>query len=165
MPNQNDIFCNLIVENRSKLYRMAKSILSNDADAEDAVSETTYKAFANFNKLKNIESFKPWVMKILINESYSIANKKKKFVPLENDIIVDDNDSKIVDTLELWEAVQLLNDDFKTVTILFYYEDLSIKEISKILSIPIGTVNSRLNRSRQKLKEIFLKEGDEINEK
>ena len=62
------------------------------------------------------------------------------------------------------KELQLLNDEFRTVTILFYYEDMKIKEISKILKIPIGTVNSRLNRSRKKLKEIFIQEGVESYE-
>lgn len=164
MTEQKEIFCNLIMGYRSKLFRMAKSILRNDIDAEDAVSETTYKAFANFNKLRNVESFRPWVMKILINESYTIANKRKIFTALDDDIMVSNKDSELIDAIVLWDAVQLLSNDFKTITILFYYENMSIKEISKILNIPQGTVNSRLNRSRKKLKEIFVKEGAEINE-
>lgn len=73
--------CNLIREYRLGLFRVAKGILSNDADAEDAVSETTCKAFANLDQLRNFASFKPWVMKILVNEAYAIANKRKRFAP------------------------------------------------------------------------------------
>jgi RNA polymerase sigma-70 factor (ECF subfamily) len=138
---------------------MANGILKNNMDAEDAVSETTCKAFVNFSKLRNSEKFKPWIMKILINEAYAIANKRKGFTPLDEDISVENNDAEIIDTIILWDAVQALSDDYRIVTILFYYEDMCIKEISKILNIPEGTVNSRLNRSRQQLKKFFMKEG------
>jgi len=156
---KNNILSNLIIENRPRLYRIAINILKNYIDAEDAVSEATCKAYENFHKLKDIEKFKPWIIKILINEAYSISNKRKKYVPLNDEIIVNNSDSEIIDNIILWDAVQTLDENFRVVAILFYYENMSIKEISKALTIPEGTVNSRLNRTRQKLKNIFLKEG------
>jgi len=156
-------FCSLIREYRLGLFRVAKGILRNDTDAEDAVSETTCKAFANLDKLRNFESFKPWVMKILVNEAYTMANKRKRTEPLD-DIAVEDNNSEAIESHELWDAVQHLSLEFRTVTILFYYEDISIKEISKILNLPQGTVNSRLNRSREKLRSILKSNGGRINE-
>lgn len=154
------IFCKLIIEYRPMLYRMSFGILKNCMDAEDAVSEATYKAYVNFHKLKDINKFKPWIIKILINESYKIAKKRKKYVKLNEDIVVDNNNIDIIDTIVLWNAINTLGKNFRIVTIMFYYEDMSIKEISKILNIPEGTVNSRLNRSRDKLKKILLKEGE-----
>jgi RNA polymerase sigma-70 factor (ECF subfamily) len=154
MTEQHEKFCSLLREYRPGLFRLAKGILKNDADAEDAVSETIYKAFSNIDKLRNFESFKPWIMKILVNEAYTIAKKRKKTEPLDY-IEIAANDSVTIETHELWNAVQALGDEFKAVTILFYYEDMSIKEISKILNLPKGTVNSRLNRSREKLRLIL----------
>jgi len=154
MTEQQENFCSLLREYRLGLFRLAKGILENDADTEDAVSETIYKAFANFDKLRSFESFKPWIMKILVNEAYTIAKKRKKTEPLDY-IEIAANDSKAIETHELWDAVQALSDEFRAVTILFYYEDMSIKEISKILNLPKGTVNSRLNRSREKLRLIL----------
>ncbi len=155
----NQILSILIVEYRQMLFRIAYRILKNNADAEDAVSETTCKAFANFHKLKNVDKFKPWVIRILINESYVIAKKRKKYIPLDEEMVVENNETEIVDNLFLSDAFMSLNQDFRLVAILFYYENMSIKEISSILKIPVGTVNSRLNRSRQKLKDYFIKEG------
>lgn len=162
---KNKLFCDLITEYRPRLYRIAKGILKNEVDAEDAVSETTYKAYAKFNKLRNLESFKSWIIKILVHESYAISNKRRSIEYLDNIFIENNNSySENINSFILWDAVQLLNDEFRTVTILFYYEDMKIKDISKILKIPIGTVNSRLNRSRKKLKEIFIQEGVESYE-
>ncbi len=97
-------------------------------------------------------------MKILVNEAHSIARKRKATVPLE-DMPVESGNSDMLESYELRDAVRQLSAEFRTVTILFYYEDMSIREISKILNLPQGTVNSRLNRSREKLKTIFTSMG------
>lgn len=154
MKEPHEKYCSLIKEYRPGLFRIAKGILRNDTDAEDAVSETTCKSFASFHKLRSLESFRPWVMKILVNEAYRIARKRKITEPLDN---VSDESSNLdlLESHELWDAIQHLTVEFRTVTILFYYEDMSIKEISKILNLPEGTINSRLNRSREKLKNIL----------
>ena len=95
-------------------------------------------------------------MKILVNESYTLLRKKPPTQPLADDI--PDNAAMAASTVEsmaLWNAVELLSDEFRTVTVLFYYENLSIREISSILRIPVGTVNSRLSRARNKLKTLL----------
>lgn len=153
----NEYFCSNISEYKLNMFRLAKSILHNDADSEDAVSETILKAYDKLYTLKKLESFKPWIMRILVNESYSLSNHRKRVVYL-NEVEVKEevfeNDNK-----ELWSIVEKLDADFRIVTILFYYEDLSIKEISKALKLPIGTVKSRLSRARNKLKEKLNNEG------
>ncbi len=73
-------------------------------------------------------------------------------------MIGDSGIDKAFDTLILWDAVNKLNEKYRVVTILFYYENMSIKDIGKILRIPTGTVNSRLNRSRSLLKQYFMNE-------
>lgn len=158
MTEQHEKFCSLMQEYRSRLFRVAKGILRNETDAEDAVSETTCKAFANLYKLRSFDSFKPWVIKILVNEAYGIARKRKRTESLD-DISDESGNSYMFESHGLWDAVQHLSAEFRTVTVLFYYEDMSIKEISKILNLPQGTVNSRLNRSREKLKR-FLQETE-----
>jgi RNA polymerase sigma factor, sigma-70 family len=158
--DENKMFENLVLEYRTRLFRIAMGILQSNADAEDAVSEAIYKAFINFSRLKNISSFKPWIIKILVNESYNIINKRKRLVELDESMIVQDDIAAIVDTLVLWNAINLLKEDYRIVVILFYYEEMSIKEIGKILKIPTGTVNSRLNRSRLKLKQYLLMKGE-----
>jgi RNA polymerase sigma-70 factor, ECF subfamily len=163
MTELQEKFCNLIRENRVGLFRIAMGILRNNNDAEDAVSETTCKAFANFHKLRNFESFKPWIIKILVNEAYAITKKRKSFEALI-DIAAEGIDTAALDSHELWDAVQLLNAEFRNVTIVFYYEDMSIKDISRILNLPQGTVNSRLNRSREKLRSTLVSNGGYINE-
>ena len=57
--------------------------------------------------------------------------------------------------LDLKESINNLDSDLKIIVILYYYEDMSIKDISESLNIPQGTIKSRLSRSRKKLKEIL----------
>ncbi len=155
--DKNEIFCLNISEYKFNMFRLAKSILHNDTDAEDAVSETILKAYDKLHTLKNMDSFKPWLIRILVNESYSLSNRRKKVVYLDE---VEFTEKTYIDNnKELWNVVGKLDEDFRTVTILFYYEDLSIKEIGKVLNLPTGTVKSRLSRARNKLKEILNNEG------
>ena len=57
--------------------------------------------------------------------------------------------------LDLKESINNLDSDLKIIVILYYYEDMSIKDISESLNIPQGTIKSRLSRARKKLKEIL----------
>lgn len=149
-------FVYLIEENKVSLYRLAKSILKNDVEVDDAISEAILKAYKNKNKLKNKESFKSWIMRIVANECYNLIRKNNRFDLRDN-----------LDTLNLVhtdkeyyglrEIIDDLSEEFSSVLVLFYYEDMSIKDISKVLQISEGTVKSRLNRAKSKLK-VLLKE-------
>ena len=92
-------------------------------------------------------------MKIVVHESYRIARKRGRTDYLEDspgtEIPTEDSH------YELWDLVNTLDEEFRVVTILFYYEDLSLKEIGMILDIPVGTVKSRLTRARAKLKHLI----------
>lgn len=149
-------FVNLVEENKVSLYRLARSILKNDVEVDDAISEAILKAYKNKNKLKNKESFKSWMMRIVANECYNLIRKNNRFDLRDN-----------LDTLNLVhtdkeycglrEIIDDLSEEFSSVLVLFYYEDMSIKDISKVLQISEGTVKSRLNRAKSKLK-VLLKE-------
>ena len=162
ISKEKEQFCTYIALYRLNMFRLAKSILHNDSDAEDASSEAVLKAYHNLNTLKSFASFKPWIFKIVINEAYSIANRRKRMVYIE-DLEVEDLKETVTkdlkDVSELWSVVNNLDEEFRTITLLFYYEDMSIKDISKTLEMPTGTVKSRLARARQKLKVLLANEG------
>ncbi|WP_373899404.1 RNA polymerase sigma factor [Haloimpatiens sp. FM7315] len=149
-----ETFVDLVSQNKISLYRIAMSILKNEANVEDAISETIYKSYNNFYKLKDVNSFKPWIMKILVNECYSII-KKNKNIKLIDDFSIYNNSYEDSHDTGLMEYVNRLEEPFKAVVILFYYDDLSIKSISNILNISEGTVKSRLSRSKAKLKNMI----------
>ena len=155
----------IILENMQTLYRVAFGILKNDDEIYDAISATTVKVFENIHTLKKEEYVKTWITRILINECYKICNKNKKIIYLENvqqkNLVHNDTHEE----LEFKNLIRNLNDELKEIVILYYFEDFSIKEISKIIKIPEGTVKTRLSIARKKLEETILnenkKKGDE----
>ena len=146
-------FERLVIENQLSMYRFAMSILKNSNDAEDAVSETVLTAYEHLSSLKKSDSFKAWIMTILVNVSKKMLRKKKRVV-LYDDLGLFEK-STDEGSCEMWEAVLTLNAKYAKVVILYYYEGFSTREIARILHIPEGTVKSRLSRARSKLQQII----------
>lgn len=149
----------IILENMQTLYRVAFGILKNDDEIYDAISSTTLIVFEKIHTLKKEEYLKTWMVRILINECYKIYNQNKKIIRLES---VEQRKLSYNDTyedLEIRNLIKNLNKDLREIVILYYIEDFSIKEISKILKIPEGTVKTRLYRARKELEPILLKEN------
>lgn len=153
-----EAFVSLIRACQQSLYVIARSILKNDDDCADAMQEAIAKAFSNIHTLKEPAYFKTWLIRILINECNSILRKKKKVYPTPYDMR---KTSYIGDyeQIELFEVINELDEQLQMIVTLFYIEDLSIKEISKVLDISVGTVKSRLYRARKQLSELVLREG------
>lgn len=147
-----EAFIELINENRLNIYRVAKGILKNEYDIEDAIQNTVIKAFEKISNLKNDDLFRTWIIRILINECNDILRKNKRVVPLEDNIEKEKYDDKY-ENMDLTNAVSSLNEDLRNITVLYYFEDMSTVEIAKLLGIPEGTVRSRLSRAREKLRE------------
>lgn len=143
----------LILANQSGMYRLAYSILGNEADAQDAVGESIVRAFENRKNLKKKNSAKSWLMKILVNVSRSaVAKKQRLFLTAEPERY---SETMVFQDDELWSLIMELQEEFRTVIILYYYERLTTKEISKMLGMPEGTVKTWLSRGRKKLAKIL----------
>ncbi|KJF26880.1 hypothetical protein TZ02_10750 [Clostridium aceticum] len=147
-------FSILFKEYYNTSYRISRSILKNDSDIEDALQEAAIKAYKNIIKLKDADLFKPWFIRIVINESYNVL-KRKTHLPLDTLINCTSIPNEICNDIDIKNAILNLDDDLRLVTVLYYYEDLSIKSISKLLNIPEGTVKSRLYRARNSLYDIL----------
>jgi RNA polymerase sigma-70 factor (ECF subfamily) len=149
-----EAFSRLMLKYNDSMYRIATSILNNKQDIEDAYQNTIIKCYKGIANLRSECYFKTWLIRILINECNNIIKTHKRIIPMEeirNDSVVTHNSY----SLELTDAVNHLEDSLRIVTLLFYYEDLSQKDIAKALGIPEGTVSSRLSRARSKLYEIL----------
>lgn len=142
----------LILENQEYLYRLAFSYMKNDADAQDAVGEAIVTAYEHRYTLIKKESAKSWLIKILINQCITMLRKQKK----ELSIQLPAETYSPFQFDELWLIVMELPDNLRSIVVLYYYEQFTTKEISKILKIAEGTVKSRLSRAREQL-YIFLK--------
>lgn len=143
-----------------QLYRIGRTLLNNDEDIGDAMQETVLKVFKGIANINKLESFKSWIFKIMINECNNILRSKKKFSIFtklfKEESYVDEYD---FENEPVMKGIKSLKEDFKKVIILYYYEDLSVKDIAEILEISEGTVKSRLSRARGKLSEILKSRG------
>lgn len=147
----NETFAKLIREYTPNLYRLAFGILHNREDAEDAVSESVLKAYEKLHTLRKKESFRSWIMQITANEAKRIYGRNKKSAPVEN---MEEYMPQFQDEYhELWDVVMKLDIVYREAIILYFYEQLSIKEIGEVLHVPEGTVKSRLSRGKKQLKE------------
>lgn len=148
----------LILNSERQLYSVAKTILINDQDCADAIQETIVKAFSKIGTLRNDKYAKTWLIRILINECYTLLRKSSKLVSLEgmSEMTEIETDQR-TDYSDLYRAVNSL----KEAVILYYIEDFNIKEIAQILEITEGAVQKRLARARGKLKR-NLQESEEL---
>lgn len=161
--NKEQNFTKLIEENKLRFYKTAKIILKNDDDIYDALQEALISIYQNYDQLKNIEYFSTWATRIVINKCYDLLRKNKNnIIPIDeniaNDIKVAQYDEYEIDKYGIKKAMEYLNEDLKLITILYYYDNYSIKEISQIIDIPEGTVKSRLSKAREILKQKLVKE-------
>ena len=156
-------FTKLIEENKLRFYKTAKTILKNDDAVYDALQDALISIYQNYEQLKNEEYFSTWATRIVINKCYDLLRKNKNNVipideDIENDVKVAKYDEYEIDKYGIKKAMEYLNEDLKLITILYYYDNYSIKEIAKIVDVPEGTVKSRLSKAREILKQKLEKE-------
>lgn len=150
-----DAFMSLIDINITAYYRVAKGILSSEEDIKDAIQNTIIIIYNKLYTLKNIKLFKTWSIRILINQCNKIYNTNKKLIKIDKIEKSPTNSIDLDSKIDLYNAISKLPNEIRIPTILFYFDDLSYKEISDILSIPEGTVKSRVFRAKEKLYKIL----------
>lgn len=144
-------FCDSIYLYKKDFYILASTILKNSADAEDAVSNAILKGFENLDQLKDSRKFKQWMLMITKNEALKL--KKKRF-DLPGDEMMETLIKPTQDHYdELWDVIQKMKEEYRLAIVLFYYGNLSIRDIADILNLPAGTVKSRLSRGKEQLKQ------------
>lgn len=159
-----ETFESLIVTVKTKMYKTAIAILKNDEDACDAIQEALLSAYKSFDKLENKKYFSTWIIRILLNKCYDLINTKRKVTYLNQKMEVSETDRyydfySVESNVE--KVLNLIDSDLKVIAVLYYYDEFSVKEISELLSIPEGTVKSRLSRAREKLYVLLKKEEGE----
>lgn len=151
-------FMDLVDNMKLQLYRTALIKLGNEHDALDAVQEALYKAFSSIKNLREINFFKTWLIRILINECYNIQQYKRKVVPLDDTVHSSEHhhENNSAEILDIQNLTNKLDDIYKEVIDLRYNHDIKFDDIAALLDIPVGTVKSRLNRAHKLLREQLL---------
>lgn len=146
-------FIELIKRCEQSMYKTAWVYLKNDQDVADAIQETILTCFEKIHTLREPKYFKTWMIRILINNCNKILKKQTGFYELEN--LEQGSYDNEIETFEWQEILLGLEESSRIIVQLFYYEELSIKEIADILKMNKNTVTTKLSRARKKLRDFL----------
>lgn len=153
---------------RDSAYFIALSITKNEQDALDIMQDSYIKAFKGIATLNAPELFDNWIGRIVANTSKNYIKKKKPilFADMSEDAYAEWNEEELnkdylphesVDTKEtsrlLMEIINELSEDKRLCVLMYYYQDMSVKEISEALELPTSTVKYKLLSARAEIKK------------
>lgn len=154
MDRKETIISELLTNQYAYFYRIAYSYVRNEADAQDIVQESAYKAVCYSGKLKQPEYAQTWITRIVINEALSFLRKhKQELLPFEAELeVAAEADVSKEEALDLKEAVEKLPPEEKTLIILRFFEDMKLEQIAEVCGEGLSTIKSRLYRTLKKLR-------------
>lgn len=154
-----------ILAYQETMYRVAKSILGNDADCADAIGEAIVKAFSRLDMLRQDKYVKTWLVRIVINECYTLLRRQQRVVALDDYMTeTQPAPAESEDYSDLYQAVSRLPEPMRLCICLYYLEGYSVRETAKILDITETAVRKRLARAREKLRLELAPKEEEANE-
>jgi RNA polymerase sigma-70 factor (ECF subfamily) len=165
-----DAYAALMRSNNQRLYRLARGILRNEAEAEDAVQETYTRAFMHLDGFKGDSSLATWLSRIVINEALGRLRRRRPTVDIDD--VAETLESAAEETLQLRQvptpeqsmarreircaierAIDALPAPFRGVFVMRVLEQMSTEETAACLGIQPATVKSRLHRANKLLRE------------
>lgn len=154
----------IIHEFYQPVYRYAFRLTGSAADAEDLVQETFLMACTRGDQLRDESKVGPWLFGILRGCVGKYFRRRRPTAAGTLDLDLDGfpavRADEPIDEQELRSALAELPDDFRTVLLMFYFEELTYQEIANALELPIGTVMSRLARAKTHLRRRIHWEDD-----
>jgi RNA polymerase sigma-70 factor, ECF subfamily len=146
----------LVEQHYELVYRMAYRLSGSAADAEDLTQQVFLKACAKCDQIRNPQAVRSWLLTILRHVWLRICTRPagRKWVSFESlpEPAAEVLDEAEFEPQELQAAIDELPPEFRIPLVLFYFEDLSYKDIAERLEAPIGTVMSRLSRAKAYLR-------------
>lgn len=156
MKRPEDEFEQVMMPHARSLLRFALRLTRDSFSAEDLVQETLLLAWRGFRRFERGTNARAWLFRILIN-AFNAQNRKSRSSS-QTLILTPDTcvvPSSALESLEVLQALDRLGTDQRTVLLLAVVEGFTCREIANILTIPIGTVMSRLSRARESLGELL----------
>ena len=160
-------FREIMQRNSRRLFRVARSVVRDEAEAEDVVQETYLKAFTHLSDFRGEAQLSTWLTRVALNEALGRRRKERRMVDVESadqagrgsDNIVPLFASDLASTPEqdvarddirrvLEQAIDDLPDEFRTVFVMRLIEEMSVEETAASLSVKPETVRTRLYRAR-----------------
>lgn len=154
-----------------RLYGLCLTLCASAFDADDLYQETWLKVVKSIDQYDEAKNFEPWLTKICVNTYRNNLRRIVKspiFTRFSNneekdaafDTIPAKQETPDSDYTALYRAIDKLPDKLRVTVLLFYFRDMDIASAAQVLSIPIGTAKSRLNKARKLLKEALKNETD-----
>lgn len=132
------------------MLKASYSVLGSVSDSEDAVQDAFVKLIEKKPSFKDAEHEKAWLLRVTINISKNMLKAShRKNLPIIEDIPYEQNNNDVL------QYVLCLEEKYRTIIHLYYYEGYSIKEIASIMNLPGATVGTRLSRARSILKTML----------
>jgi len=155
-----DEFERIAMPHSRSLLRVARRLAFDPATAEDLVQETFFRAWRSFDQFQAGTNMRAWLFRILFNLFYA-QGRQKSTAPTLVSLDAPGRETEpqspsrtsLVEVAEISNALEELSSEHRTVLLLAIVEGFTCREMAEILSLPIGTVMSRLSRGRQALRE------------
>jgi RNA polymerase sigma factor (sigma-70 family) len=151
----------IVSEYYAGLYRFGLSLAKNESEAADLTQEAFLILAKHEKQIREPERIKTWLFTTLRREFFRKIRTRKahpevEFQPEEHEISGIESDAlRSIDGKTAVEALAQIEESYRSTVELFYLGDLSYKEISATLGVPIGTVMSRLSRGKEQLRRVM----------
>lgn len=162
-------FEQLMRRHNRALYRTARSIVKDDAEAEDVLQEAYLLAFRGMQDFRGESSMSTWLTRIVINQAIARSRRRNRaeVIQLDGEAAMDEHSEQPEQALLRSEARRLIEqkidklpDAFRTVFVLRALEEMTVEETAACLDIPEATVRTRYFRARGLLREALSRELD-----
>ncbi|NRB84299.1 MAG: sigma-70 family RNA polymerase sigma factor [Winogradskyella sp.] len=159
-------YAQLVDRYKDLVYTLALRMLKHKEEAEEVAQDTFIKVFKSLDNFKGDSKFSTWIYKVAYNTCLDTIKKNKKH---HNNVAIDEYTFNKLDTIDnaldniikeeksvlIKNCINKLPEDSSALLTLFYFEELSLDEISKIINIEANTVKVKLFRARKKLAVIL----------
>jgi RNA polymerase sigma-70 factor (ECF subfamily) len=157
-------FERLADEHLDRAYRLARAILRNDVEAQDATHDAFVQAWRKWDTLRDPARFDQWFDRILVNgcrDRLRSRSRQATDISAEVGLAVGDGTGRADDHAVLGAAIATLSPDHQSVVALRYFQDLTNEDVASRLGIPVGTVQSRLHYALKQLHQALGADGSE----
>ena len=147
----------LVEQYAGLLFGLARRLSGCPTDAEDLVQQTFLAAHAHGDQLRDTTKVRAWLCTILRNEFLKLIRSRRRASTISLDGLGEpsspDHSNTEVDGEAILLALDSLPEEFRIPIVLYFFEEMSYREISESLDLPIGTVMSRLSRAKSRLRD------------
>lgn len=172
IAGERQAFSELVELYQHKIYQVSYRMMGNRSEAEDVGQETFLRVYANLSRYDQSQKFSTWIYRIATNLCIDRLRKRRMTFSLDQEVAGTEGldlysqtpvqqktpEAEVV-TLEIQREVQIAMDQlpakYKSIMILRYIEDLSLQEVSEIVSLPVTTIKTRIHRGRETLKKLL----------